>query len=343
MAEAATARPAGKKKKRRGLRRFLILLLLLLVLGAAGFITVRNLQQEYTVTYDGYTASRGTISNALSYTGSLQLVNSQTCTASSACKVREVYVAAGDQVKEGDKLVRLSSGETLKADFDGRVNKVDVEKGDEVKAGDSLVQVADFGHMRMSFRIGEGDINEVSVGQACRVTVSSVGATFQSTVATIDYASYSGNNVAYYSATVDLDTTGSDKVYPGMQATVTLPQEEAQDVVILRMDAVSTARDNTAFVYKQQSDGTMTQVPVTVGVSNGNYVEIREGVAEGETIYAVAKKTETVSGMAALFQNSFGSQQVNPPQGQGNWNRNNGGNGFGNGSGNPGSQRNRGN
>ncbi len=309
-----------------------------------GQTNCEHCQNSYLGSYDGYTASRGTISNALSYTGSLQLVNSQTCAASSACKVREVYVAVGDLVKEGDRLVRLSSGETLKADFDGRVNKVDVEKGDEVKAGDPLVQVADFGRMRVSFRIGEGDINEVSLGQACRVTVSSVGATFQSSVATIDYASYSGNNVAYYTATVDLDTSGSDRVYPGMQATVTLPKEEAENVVILRMDAVSTARDNTAFVYKQQADGTMAEVPVAVGVSNGNYVEIREGVAEGETIYAVAKKKDTVSGLAALFQNSFGSQRVNQPQGMGNWNRNNGSGGYtpGN-SGNPGSQRNRGN
>ena len=347
MTETAAARPAGqKKKKRRIVRRVILVFLLLLVLGTAGFIAVRNLQEEYTVTYDGYTASRGTISNALSYTGSLQLVNSQNCTASASAKVREVYVAVGDQVKEGDKLVRLSNGETLKADIDGRVNKVDVEKGDEVKSGDSLVQVADFNRMRVSFRVGEGDINEVSIGQPCRVTVSSAGATFQTEIATIDYASYSGNNVAYYTATADVDASGSDKVYPGMQATITLPKEEAENVVILRMEAVSTARDNTAFVYKQQADGSMAEVPVTVGVSNGNYVEIRDGVAEGETIYAVAKKKETVTGLAALFQNSFGSQRVNQPQGMGNWNRNNGsgfGSGSGNGSGNPGSQRNRGN
>ena len=316
--ETAAKQSKPKKRRRKGLRRLIILLILLAVVGTAGWITIQNLRAEYRITYDGYTASRGTISNSLSYTGSVQLKDSKSYTASAAAKVREVYVAVGDEVKEGDKLLRLSTGETLTADFDGKINKLDVAKGDEVAPNANLVQLVDFNHMRVSFRIGEGDISEVSVGQPCRVTISSAGAVFQSEISTIDYASYSGNNVAYYTATVDVDTAGSGNVYPGMQASITIPQEEAADVVILKLDAVSTARDNTAFVYKQDKDGTMTQSPITVGVSNGNYVEIKAGVSEGETVYAVAKNDSALSGWAALMNQSFGSQRVNAPSGMGN-------------------------
>ena len=45
--------------------------------------------------------------------------------------------------------------------------------------------------------------------------------------------------------------------------------------------------------YVQAEDGTMTEQPITVGVSNGNYVEIREGLSEGETVYVVAKTEES--------------------------------------------------
>ena len=96
-----------------------------------------------------------------------------------------------------------------------------------------------------------------------------------------------------------------------------MPQEEAADVVVLKLDALSTDRDNTAYVYKLQADGTMAASPVTVGVSNGNYVEIREGVAEGETVYAVSKTAETQSAWNTLLTNSFGSQQINAPSGGG--------------------------
>ncbi len=333
------ARPGRKRKKLW--KRLIVLAVVLGILGLGGYVVVRKLQADYRVTYDPYTASVGSISNSLSFSGALQLVSNTAYTADADGKVREVSVTKGQRVKKGDKLVRLSTG-TLEADFDGTVVKVDVEKGDEVRAGDSLVQVADTDHMKVSFRIGESDIGHVAEGQAVRVTVASQGASFASVIDSIDYVSYTGNNVAYYPATVLVDTSGTGDIHNGMQATVTIPQEEARDVVILKMDAISASADNSAFVYKQAEDGTMQETPVTVGVSNGNYVEIRSGVAAGETVYAVKKEEESTVG--GILAGIFGSQQVNPPAanpgGFGNnqnWNRT-----PGSGTGNPGT-RNRGN
>jgi HlyD family secretion protein len=274
-----------------------------------------KLMAEYKITYDPYTATTGSISNSLSFTGSMQLINSATYSAPTACKVREIYVAEGDRVKKGDKLIRLSGGETIKAEFDGTVSAIDVEKGDEVKAEASLITVADFDHMTVSVRVGESNIGQVSEGQSCRVTVSSAGATFESVIDKIDHVSYSGNNVAYYTTTVNVDTSETENIWPGMQATVTVTLDEATDVTILKMDALSTARDNTAFVYKENADGEMEEVQVTVGVSNGNYVEIKSGVTSGETVYKVAEKEEQASGLAGLFSGLFGNTQVNRPGG----------------------------
>ena len=301
-----------KKRRRRRIRKLIVLGTVLILIGGIGFLVVRKLQRDYTVTYDAYTTTVGSISNSLSYSGSMQLINNTTYTAESAAKVREVYVAAGDKVKEGDKLMRLSDGTTLKAEFDGTVNKVEAEKGDEVEKDQELVQVADFGTMSISFRVGESDISQVAVGQSIRVTVASAGATFDSTIKSIDYASYSGNNVAYYTAKAEVDTSSATGIYPGMQATVSITKEEVQDVVILKMDAVSTARDNSAYVYVQGEDGSMTEQPITVGVSNGNYVEVKEGLEEGQTVYVVAKTEEQDSG---LLSGLFGTQQVNMPSG----------------------------
>ena len=327
---------AGKRRKKKKLiRRLIITLVILILLGGAGFIGYTRLRAEYRITYDTYTATTGSISNSLSFSGTMQLVNNKTYTASSSTKVREIYVSVGDMVKEGDKLLRTSDGTTYTADFNGKVNKISVEKGDEVNANDTLLQVADFDNMRVSIRIGESNITAVDIGQTCRVTVSSIGATFNSAISAIDYASYTGNNVAYYTTTIDVDTSGVDNVYPGMQVTVTIPQEEANNVVVLKMDAISTMPDNSAFVYKQAADGTMQQTPVTVGVSNGNYVEIKEGVSDGETVYAVAK-TETADAMTSMFSSLFGSQQINQPQRNmpnrntnGNWGGGTGGTGGG--------------
>ena len=264
-AEAAETQAAekqeGKKKKksrkRKLLKRLVWTLIILLLVGVALWSIYSRLMAEYKITYDPYTATTGSISNSLSFTGSMQLINSASYTASTDCTVREVYVAEGDSVKEGTRLMRLTGGETVEAEFDGTVSSIAVAKGDEVKEGDSLITVADFDHMKVSVRIGESNISEVSEGQSCRVTVSSAGATFDAVIDDIDYVSYTGNNVAYYTGIVNVDTSGAGNIWPGMQATVTVPLEEAQNVTVLKMEGLSTARDNTAYVYKENENGEM--------------------------------------------------------------------------------------
>lgn len=320
--EPQTAPEKGQKKKkshkRRLIRKIIWSVVILAVLGVVGWSVYSKVKADYQVTYDPYTATSGSISNSLSFTGNMQLIKSQTYTAPADAKVREVYVATGDRVKAGDRLLRLSNGDLLEADFDGTVSSLEVSKGDEVSSGDTLLTVADFDHMKVSIRIGESNISQVSVGQACTVTVSSANASFTSSIDKIDYATYTGNNVAYYTGIVYVDTAETENIWPGMQATVTITLEEAQDVTVLKMDALSTARDNTAFVYKEAEDGTMQQVAVTVGVSNGNYVEIKDGVTAGETIYKIAEKEEKATGLAALFSGLFTNTQVNRPS-SGSW------------------------
>ena len=303
------------KKKKRILRRIITTVLLVVLLAGAGFYAWARLKSEYTITYDAYTASRGTISNSLSFNGSMALRDSMTYTSSSSAKVRAVYVKNGDAVKKGDRLIRLGNGTTVTADFDGKVNLVSVDVNDEVAAGDTLIQIADFEHMQVSFRVDEYDISFVHPGDECKVTATATEKTFTSQVDAINYISSSTGNVAYYTATANVDVT-EEGVYPGMQVTVTIPRDQAENVVILKADALSFTPENKAFVYTMDEEGVLSELPVEVGVSNGNYVEIRTGLKEGDVVYAVTKeKTDTLSSM---FASMFGSQQFNN-QRRNNW------------------------
>ena len=277
-----------------------------------GVVWLGMLKQEYTVTYDAYTASIGSISNALSFSGNLGLVNSADYTASASTTVRAVYVAVGDNVQKGDKLLRLANGTTISAEFDGRVNTLSVEEGDEVKSGDALIQVADFTHMQVIFRIDEYDIADVSIGQACTVTATATERSFDSKIASIDYIS-SGGSVAYYSAVAYVDV--GEGIYPGMQVTLSIPQEEARDVVVLKMDALSFDETNSAYVWMYNDEGMLERVDLEVGVSNGNYVEIVSGLSEGDVVYVEAETTTEDSGLGGLLSGLFGSQQMNPVSG----------------------------
>lgn len=308
----------ARQKKKRRLRRWIILILVLALVGAGVWqIGLPMLKASITTTYDEYTATIGSISNALSFSGSFALKDSETLTAGQAATVRTIYVEEGQQVSKGDRLMRLSSGETLKAGFDGTVNVIGVSEGDEVTAQTQLMQYADFAHMQVSIRVDEYDISDVYVGQACKVTVTALEKSFDTTIGQINYVSQSAGSVAYYTATADV--TVDEGVYPGMQVTVTIPQQEANDVVVLKMDALSFDAANSAYVYQMDDAGELYEVPVTVGVNNGNYVEITSGLADGDVVYVESQEEAEAGGLFSLL----GGMRMTQINGGGNSNRGN--------------------
>lgn len=299
-----------KKKRFRRLKRLLIwLALLVIAMLAVRFILLPRLEAGATITYNSYAARIGTISNAMSFSGSISVQNDETITADSAATVRQIYVAEGDRVTRGQRLMRLSTGATLKASFDGEVNKISVQVGDEVNGNASLIQIVDFENMQVSMRVDEYSISDLQVGQDCRITVTALGQTFDSKIAHINRISSGGGNTAYYTVTAELKVTSN--VLPGMAATVTIPQEEAIDTVVLNKSALSFARDNSAYVLMYDDQQVLQQVPVTVGLDNDNYVEITSGLKEGDVVYAAVNSSAQSGGLLDSIFSGFGGGQTN--------------------------------
>ena len=308
------------KKKKKIITKIIIWYIVLLVLAVIGLIAWKvwlpMIQAEITVTYDTYTATTGTISNSLSFSGSVSVINSGYTTASKSGTVRALYVKDGDVVEEGDKIARLNNGETVKAAISGTINDVLVEEGSNVNAGGQIVQIVDFSKMKVTMRVDEYDISSVYVGQACTVTFTALEKSFPSEITHINRLSQSSGSVAYYQVTATVEVT--PEVLPGMQVTISIPQEQAVDAVILKMDALSFGRDNAAYVYQMDEEGNMVQVPVEVGVDNGNYIEIKSGLKAGDTVYVEVEEEVTAStGLAGLISSLTGGNRTNIRDGAG--------------------------
>ena len=303
---ASTA--AQKKKRKRLIKKTIIWSLLLLLLAAVGYLVVwPKMTAGATITYDKYNARIGSITNALSFSGSVSVKNNETHSAEGAATVRQIFVKEEQMVRKDDKLMRLSDGTNIKASFDGQVNAISVEVGDEVGMGDSLIQIVDFQNMTVSLRVDEYDISSVKVGQECNVTVKALGETFPSTISHINRVSSSMGNTAYYSVTAELSV--SENVLPGMQVTVSIPQEEALDTVILRQDALSFAANNSAYVLMYDENNVLQQVPVELGISNDSYVEIKAGLKNGDEVYKVAKTQTDAGGLFSSLTSLMGGGQ----------------------------------
>jgi HlyD family secretion protein len=309
MTEAEKVKKQKRKKRSRRIKKLIgWLIFLALLVGAFYLFVLPDLNASATTTYDSYTATRGTISNSMSFSGSISVVNNETMTSEAAATVRKIYVSEGDSVSTGDKLIRLSDGELFNADFDGEVNEISVEERDEVSTNASLIQIVDFTNLKVSMRVDEYSVTDLYVGQACTVTVTALDAEFDSTITHINRISSGGNSTAYYTVTAEF--TGTENVLPGMQVTVTIPEEEADDVVILNRDALSFTNGNIAYVLMKNEDGDMEQVAVELGVDNDNYVEITSGLSEGDTVYVQVEDTSTASsGLASLFSSLTGGTQ----------------------------------
>lgn len=312
----------AKKKKKFSVKKLILwLILLALAAGAVYLFVLPKWKAAATTTYNQYAARIGTISNSLSFNGSVSVKNAETITADGPATVRAIYVEEEQHVKKDDRLMRLSDGTNVKASFDGQINLISPELGDDVSMGETLIQVVDFGTMTVSMRVDEYSISELSVGQACRVNVTALGTTFESTISHINRIPTGGGNTAYYTVTAELTVT--EDVLPGMACTVTIPQEEAVDTIILNRDALSFKADNSAYVLMYDENKVMQEVPVTIGVDNDNYVEITSGLKDGDAVYKeVDEKANAMSSMFAMFSN-MGSQQGSGGTQQGGYSRQN--------------------
>ena len=85
---AKKAEPKQTRRKKKRLRKFVAVLLILLVLSALAYAAARKLTDDYTVNYQAYSVTTGTISNSLSFNGTLQVVDNQTYTATSDGTIR---------------------------------------------------------------------------------------------------------------------------------------------------------------------------------------------------------------------------------------------------------------
>ena len=74
---------APKKTRKRRFKKLIIWLIVLLLLAGIAWYGYGMLKQEYTTVYDSYTASVGSISNSLSFSGNLSLIDSASYSASS--------------------------------------------------------------------------------------------------------------------------------------------------------------------------------------------------------------------------------------------------------------------
>lgn len=92
----------------------------------------------------------------------------------------------------------------------------------------------------------------------------------------------SNTNTTTYSVTVTV-TEDVLELYEGMSAEVTFITEESEEVIYVSKRAVFEEGD-ASYVKVRNAKGKVEKRKVTTGFSDGMNIEIKEGLAEGETV-----------------------------------------------------------
>ena len=272
------------------LRRLLLLMLIAAIAGAAYMYLAPLLRPQEVTVYEAYTVTRGDIATENSFSASISIASSEKhSNTSRATAIREIYVTNGQTVKKGDKLMMLDNGEVLKAGLDGVVTEMRFDTSDWLWNNVDLIQISDLTNLKVSLSVDEYDVRNVVAGQTCYVTIVPTGEVFETAISHVDRVSSSSGQVAYYTANAEL--TVPDSVLPGMTASVTIPSDRADDVLLLDMGALAFDEEKQPYVLKQTETG-YEKVPVTTGLSDGMQVEIVAGLQEDDVVWAVAG-TET--------------------------------------------------
>jgi multidrug resistance efflux pump len=112
-------------------------------------------------------------------------------------------------------------------------------------------------------------------------------------------------------------TAASAKPVPGMNATVTIIVDQAQNVLMVPSSTVQSDGPNNV-VDIQNDDGSTTRQTVETGLTNGTSTEIRNGLEEGQMIIIPGATTSSSNSSSQTGQNRFFSDSFEgggPPGG----------------------------
>ena len=174
-----------------------------------------------------------------------------------------------------------------------------------------IMRIADMSSKQILAKIDETDIGSVKVGQSATFTVDSFnGKTFTARVSKISQtdtsnswnintssssssSSSSSASVIYYYVTLDVDDP-DNMLLPAMTARVEINTAEKSDALVVPLSTLKTDAKGSYVIVKNE-DGTQENRYVSTGIYSDEYVEILDGLSEGEQVVStyVAKSADS--------------------------------------------------
>ena len=168
----------------------------------------------------------------------------------------------------------------IKADFNGVITKVSVVEGATTALGTELFTLQNTDKVDVNVNVSKYDYHKVKEGQSAEITLA--GKTYEGEVTNISHiATQNEKGASLISADVRIKNPDED-IFFGVDAKVTIHAEEADDVVVLPAEVVNIGKTGS-FCYVIEN-GVITKKDITTGISSDEYVEVLDGIQEGDEV-----------------------------------------------------------
>ena len=287
---------------------------------------------------DAYTASARIGTYASYGQTSINMGGSTTVYASGSGTIQNLSKLAGSTVKQGEVLCTVSS-ETVRdqlqnarlnlqnaelaasmaadslddynitSQITGRVIEKNFKAGDKVEGmnSGSLAVIYDMSYLKLELAVDELDIGKVAVGQSVSLTADALeGQTFTGVVDKVSINGTTSGGATSYPVTIVIENYGELK--PGMNVSATIEGDRVPNALCIPVDAVN--RGNTVTVPgpgAMNADGTavvdiskLETKEVTLGKSDGDYIEVTGGLEEGDTVLIPNQSSNMMAEMMGM-------------------------------------------
>ena len=168
----------------------------------------------------------------------------------------------------------------VKSPMDGFISTLNVKEGQIATNSQPAATIVEMDEVCLQINVVENIVNRLQVGQEAEVNVPAA------------FDDYIASTISYISPTTDIRTqlyavmiyidNSDQKIKPGMNGEAKLSMNTVDSAIVIKGDAVLDKGDKKV-VFIVEGD-IATEREVTVGLDTGDYMEIKEGLKEGENI-----------------------------------------------------------
>lgn len=184
---------------------------------------------------------------------------------------------------------------TIIAPVDGVIASISTQEGETVAAGlnaPTFVTIIDLGRLQVDTFVDEVDIGKIQIGQKVIFTVDAFPAReFEGKVTAVYPKAVIQENVVNYDVVVNITSPYDGLLRPEMTASVTISLKPRQNALSVPSQAIQRQRGKS-IVFVQTPAGSEER-EVKVGWRDGQWVEVVQGLREGETVLLEAPNSKS--------------------------------------------------